>query len=165
MTTVLCYSTECVHHNGIHCTLGAITLTPTYTCADGACEMYKDYTETEAYKTLFWAAVRPSKSKPFMKHGKPLINKGNPFRIARWGKKLQVDGLTVFTQQDDRREDDILVTEERTGYTFVLSKNMDPEALEKIRQQAMAAPSVLSLPDMSEEFDKLGDPEEEAHGC
>jgi hypothetical protein len=141
MTKIICGDTDCLsNENGI--------------CAESAihferfedCENYRSYKEAEEYRTEFWIACGKRRTL-----SGELEKDVEPYRLKCVGKKLELFGLTLYTQNDDRRPFECGLTEERTGYSVGRLSDMTQEKAYTIRSTMMGKPDVMLLPEGKQE--------------
>ena len=97
MTEVMCDMDKCVHHRNGVCTNSSIELS----C--NGCEdfMHDDYTNSADYQTEYFKACGDGT---------------NEWRERSRGKRLIIDGVEFFTEDDDRDDDSFVrLTHARTG--------------------------------------------------
>ena len=123
MTRIVCQNTCCVNWNGSECDRAKVFL-----CCmeENGCLCFEDYTDSEGYQSEFFKTYSDEEG---------TVNGGRPYRILHKGKRLEANGYTLYTQDDDRWGDDIEVTEATTGLRGPLSFFRDAEKAESVRQK------------------------------
>lgn len=132
---VNCDFTLCIFHDKGACTQKSIR-----TDTLGQCDTYKDYTDGPDYQSPYWkiyVTERVEKS----------VGRKGPFKIAAKGKRIEVNGFVLYTEQDDR-DGDFGVTEERTGALGRYTAFRDNP--QKCREAAEKYPNVIDLPEIEE---------------
>ena len=132
MTTVYCDFEYCAYNiNGV-CTKDRITIGEEYAYV---CDDFLHYQDTGEYSHPFYKAVK-------MKDG--VVAKA----LSKRGKKIEYQGLVFYTE-DRVFDDEIWVTEERTGFgvTFSLIKDRIESLKEKIEEFPNVQDYPLAEPD------------------
>ncbi|MBD5128478.1 MAG: hypothetical protein HDT43_00915 [Ruminococcaceae bacterium] len=97
MTVVECDMTKCVHYRNGACTRASIELG----CGECMDFEHDDYTEGADYQTEYFKACSDGTNK---------------WRERSHGKRLIIDGVEFFTEDDDRDDDRFVrITHGRTG--------------------------------------------------
>lgn len=135
MPTVICMNSMCVYNDDFegHCKYdGCIH-------AEQECEVFRSYIEEPDYQEEYWIACEKD---------------GKKYRTKRLGKRIEVNGLTLYTGArlpprelwpDPRAA--VHCTEKETGYGLSLHRAFNPEALEIILKYMREMPNIMELPE------------------
>lgn len=135
MPTVICPNNYCIHNDefeGVCKYDGCIH-------AEEECEAFSSYRDESDYQDEYWMACE---------------TQGKKYRTIHKGKRIEVQGLTLFTEDrlppreewDDPRAG-IHCTEEETGMGLSLHNVFKPEAYERILKYKREFPNVMDLPE------------------
>ena len=152
MTEIHCDRIECENCGpGMKCHANRIKL-----CIDDEeCNQYAKYTESEEYQQPYFKRVQNHKITE-------QIGREGPFKMAAKGKRIEMGGFVVFTNQDDRNPP-FPVTEERTGMLAVSCRFYDEHSLAHIKICTADVGNVTELPEVIEyEYRKFKLKEEKA---
>ena len=135
MPTVICSNNMCVYNDefeGICKYYGCIY-------AEQECEAFLSYNEGPEYQEEYWIVCETH---------------GEKYRVRRFGKRIDVKGLTLYTEDrlpdEDFWEDprcDIHCTEKETGLWLSLHHVFIPKAYECILKHKREFPNVMDLPE------------------
>lgn len=126
-----CDMSDCVHCLDTKCQLDSLTL------YDLTCENYKNIHDTKEYQEAYFTANRRDLGNGMVK-----------FRLEKFGKRVELDGIVAYTS-DDVREGyaGAYFTEERTGILIPIDKMaIDPITKELVRSKLKEYPDVMSMP-------------------
>ena len=135
MTTVRCANTDCANNKDFICMLAVVSF-------DGECEDYQCYMDTADYKKPYWKAYDGGK----VSGGVP----GKPYKLRAYGKRLIINGIECFTEQDDR-ENDFIVTLGRTG--ILVMKNNLENNLSELEQREAEFPDIAEMTEIEQSWD------------
>ena len=109
MTTVYCDYNDCICNKNFICTKEIISIGDSI--GENICEDYMPYNELPEYQNEYFICVK--------------TQDGNIGKAAKKGKRIERNGFVVYTQEYPVIDDDIYVTEERTGVKVYLRAAID----------------------------------------
>lgn len=139
MPTVICPNNMCIYNDEFEgkCTYDGCIY------AETECEAFRSYREEADYQEEYWMACGTH---------------GEKYRTRHYGKRIEVRGLTLYTEdrlppqdywQDPRAG--IHCTEKETGLGLSLHHVFLPEAYECILKHKREFPNVMTLPEKGSE--------------
>lgn len=138
MPTVICPNNACIYNDDFEgrCTYdGCIH-------AEVECMAFRSYMEQPDYQEEYWIACE---------------HEGEKYRTKTNGKRIEVNGLTLFTRDRLPPQDlwsdpraSIFCTEKETGMGVSLHRAFDSKAYERILQYKREMPNVMDLPEKQE---------------
>lgn len=141
MPTVICPNNMCIYNDEFEgkCTYdGCIH-------AEEECMAFQSYTEQPDYQEEYWMAC---------------FAQGNEYRTKHRGKRIEANGLTLYTQERIPPQDvwadsraSIHCTEKETGMGVSLCNVFNTKAYERILQYKRERPNVMDLPEKQEGSD------------
>lgn len=129
MTEVFCDNYDCAYCdiNHDHCTLDMVFIDG---CGD--CASYEEY-QDKSPKFEFWKCCFDRKT-------------NEKYRKKCFGRKIEIDGLTFYTEVNERYTEDLTnITEEKTGL-LCNSITYAKGNIEKIKHYISTLPNVLEFP-------------------
>ena len=138
MTEIHCDREDCVHCGLGECHADRINLF----IDDEECSQYSEYTESEEYQQPYFKRIQNHKITE-------QIGSDGPFKLEAKGKRLEMGGFIVFTNQDDRNPP-FAVTEERTGLLGMSHHFFDDHDLAIIKAHMADFGDVADLPEIIE---------------
>ena len=140
MTTITCGLTDCLYNERMTCKCDNISIDD-----DGTCGDYHDYTAGPEYQHKFYRAKHIDSDQG--------IPEGS-YKEADKGKKLTIDGITVYYTADDREGlDGITCTEEITATYLPHDRLRTEDGLELIKALIPKRPKVADLQEVAKEHD------------
>ena len=129
MPDIKCFTEYCVHCNKDYaCELKNITL------RYAECQTFRSITATEEYKQKYYKRAKNDLT-------------GKHEKYVGYGKRLEINGLVLFTEEDTRHGDNYIVTEEISGASIKVSKLKDEKRLAEIKERISVLIPVKDLPD------------------
>ena len=139
MPRVICANNMCVYNDEFE---GVCKYDGTI-YAEEECLRFQSYRDEQDYQDEYWMACE---------------NNSVKYRTRHFGKRIDVMGLTLYTQDrlppEDVRNDPmagIHCTEKETGMGLSLHNVFDPKAREVILEYIRKMPNVMSLPEKQQE--------------
>lgn len=135
MTRVYCYNYDCSHCDSetALCCLGMISVEG---AAYNGCNDYECYLDSKEYREEFYVLVgnRDDEKKCYIPIG----------REKRYGKKIEYNGRTFYTQSKIRANDEFDVTDAKTGLLVAFDKVK--KRWEEFVEKADEQPAIESFP-------------------
>ena len=139
MPTVICPNNYCIYNDDFE---GICKYGGTIHAAE-ECVAFTSYRDQEDYQEEYWHAC---------------LREGKKFRRKAKGKRIEVRGLVLYTEDRLPPEEawadtltSVYCTEEETGMGLSLNKVFHPESYERILKYKRESQKVLDLPEMTDE--------------